>query len=117
MTEIKRKKRSTAIKRVTKEALVLRYLRESRKLSMRRAAKVVGISEAQINHGENGRRDLTPDFVMKLCQGYGYSYQEFLDFVTDKKESPEHHLSECVEILKRLAPDKLRTVKTILQSF
>ena len=115
--EIKRKKRRTAVRKVTKEALVLKYLRESRQLSMRRAAKIIGISEAQINHGENGRRDLTPDFIMKLCQGYGYSYQDFLDFVTEKKESPKHFLSECIEILKRLSPDKLRTVKTILQSF
>lgn len=102
---------------MTKEAHILKYMRESRQLSMRKAASVTGRSEAQINHAENGRRDLTPDFILEMVQGYGYSYQDFLDFVTDKKDVPEHTLSECIEILKRLDPVKLRTVKTILMSF
>jgi len=50
---------------MTKEALILKYMRESKKLSMRKAAKVVGISNAQVNHAENGRKDLHPDFILK----------------------------------------------------
>ncbi len=111
------KKRRSDTKKMSKEALVLRYLRESRKLSMRRASKLIGVSEAQINHAENGRMDLRPDFILKLVSSYGYAYQDFLAYVMNKKEAPEHSLSECIEILKRLTPDKLKTVKTILQSF
>lgn len=61
--------------------------------------------------------DLRPDFILKLTQFYGYTYKDFLDYLQDKKEAPEHTLSECIEILKRLAPDRLRSIKTILQSF
>ncbi|SRR3989339_21850 len=117
LMENRTKKRRTATKKMTKEALVLRYLRESRCLSMRKAAKVTGVSDAQINHAENGRKDLRPDFILKLVVAYGYTYQDFLDFLNNKKEAPEHLLSECISILKRLKSDKLKSVKTILESF
>ncbi len=113
----KKKRRRSDTKKITKEALILRYMRESRHLSMRKAAKVIGISEAKINHSENGRRDLKPDYILKVVVALGYSYQDFLDFLNDKKDVPEHTLSECIEILKRLTPDKLKTVRTILESF
>lgn len=113
----KKKRRRSDIKKVTKEALILKYMRESRHLSMRKAAKVIGVSEAQINHSENGRRNLAPDYILKVVVGLDYSYQDFLDFLNDKKDVPEHTLSECIEILKRLPPEKLRTVRTILESF
>lgn len=115
---VKRKwKRRSDTKKMTKEALILKYMRESKKLSMRRAAKTVGISDAQINHAENGRKDLHPDFILKVVQAYGYSYKDFLDFQSEKREAPEHLLSECIELMKRLKPEKLKTVKVILGSF
>lgn len=114
---IRKQKRRSDIKKVTKEALILKYMRESRHFSMRKAAKIIGVSEAQINHSENGRKDLRPDYILKVVAGLGYSYQDFLDFLNGKKEAPEHILSECIEILKRLSSEKLKTVKIILESF
>lgn len=117
MTAKKQKKRRTAVKKMTKEAHVLKFMRESRGLSMRKAAKMIGVSDAQISHAENGRRDLTPDFILTVVTGYGYSYQDFLGFLSGTKEVPEHLRSECIEIIRRLSLDKLRSVKAILESF
>lgn len=114
-TTIKSKRRSD-YKKLTKEAFVLKCMRESRKLSMRQAAIAVGVSDPQINHAENGRKDLTPEFVMKLLNGYGYSYKEYLEYVTNKKETPEALMSECITIIRRLKFEKLKTVKSILDS-
>lgn len=111
-----RNQRRSDIKKITKEALVLKYMRESRKLSMRKAAIKLKISEPQINHAENGRKDLRPEFIMQMCSGYDYSYKDFLDFVSNKKEAPEALLSECIATLKRLKFEKLKTIKTILDS-
>ena len=111
-----RVKRRSDVKRITKEALVLKYMRESRKLSMRKAATKLKTSEPQINHAENGRKDLTPEFILQMCSGYGYSYIDFLDFVRNKREVPEALLSECIATLKRLKFEKLKTIKTILDS-
>jgi transcriptional regulator with XRE-family HTH domain len=113
----KTKKRRSNLKKMTKEAMVLKYLRESKSLSMRKAAKLIGVSEATINHSENGRRDLTPDFILSVVTCYGYGYQDFLEYLEGKKQTPEHLLSECMEIIKRLDKSKLRSVKTILESF
>ncbi len=115
--EVKKKKRRSDRKIMTKEGQTLKYLRESRHLSMRKASRIVGVSEAQVNHAENGRMDLDPTLILKFVEAYGYSYDKFQSMLDGKLEVPEHNLSECIEILKRLAPEKLRTVKIILQSF
>ena len=111
------KKRRSDFKKLTKEAEVLKYMRESKKLSMRRAGKALGLSDSTISHAENGRLDLKPELIQKLVVGYGYSYSDFLEYSSGKKEVPENILNECIGILRRLKPEKLRTVKAVLESF
>jgi len=113
----KNKKRRTALRVMTKKAQVLKFLRESRGLSIRKASQLSGLSSAKVSHAENGRRDLTPDFILKLLEIYGYSYAQFSEICEGKIEVPEHLRSECTEIIKRLSLEKLRSIKTILQSF
>lgn len=84
---------------------------------MRKASNVIGVSEATVNHCENGRKDLTPTLILNFLKAYGYSLEEFQNAVSGKLEIPENTLSECIEILKRLDPSKIKTIKTILQSF
>lgn len=117
MKSKKKKTRRSDHKIMTKEAAVLKYLRESRKLSIRNAAKVVGLSDTKINHAENGRCDLNPHIILKLLNGYGHSYEEFMALVMGNKQMPSNTYAECVEILKRLNKEKLKTVKAILESF
>ncbi|MBG59178.1 MAG: hypothetical protein CMJ16_01845 [Peredibacter sp.] len=113
----KKKARRSDHKIMTKEASVLKHLRESRKLSVRKAAKVIGLSDAKLNHAENGRCDLDPKLVLKILNGLGYSYEEFMSLVNGNRPLPANIYSECVEILKRLDKEKLKTVKAILESF
>lgn len=117
MKKKNKKIRRSDTKIMTKEVAVLKYLRESRKLSLRRAANIIGLSEAKLNHSENGRCDLKPDLILKIISGYGYGYEEFIKLVNGKKEMPSNTYAECVEILKRLDKAKLRSVKAILESF
>lgn len=112
-----KKARRSDIKVMTKEAKVLKFLRESRRISMRKAGQVVGTSDAFINHCEHGRIDLTPQIILRLLNAYGYEFSYFQKIVDGKIELPESHLDECLTLLKRMSPDKLKTVKTILQSF
>lgn len=117
MKKNQKKKRRSDTKVLTHEARVLKIMRESRKLSMRRAAKKLNVSDTLISHAENGRLDLRPELIQKLISGYGYSYSEFLDFNSGKIELPEALKSECIEIINRLSFEKLKTVKSILHSF
>jgi len=116
MTKMKKKRRCDVV-RVTRQAQVLKYLREAKKLSMRELATLAGVSSSTINHAENGRLDLKPDFVLKLLDIYGYSYSKFVDMCDGKIEVPEHLRSECIEMIKRLKEEKLKAVRAILQSF
>jgi transcriptional regulator with XRE-family HTH domain len=117
MKKIKKKKRRSDTKIITREATVLRIMRESRKLSMRRAATLVGVSDTFINHLEHGRLDLRPEIIHKLLITYGYSYEEFIKFQDPQNDLPEAIRHECLQIIRRLSLEKLKTVKTILQSF
>lgn len=113
----KKKTRRSDLKIMTKEAAVLKYLRESRKLSIRNAAKVIRVSDTKVNHAENGRCDLGPSLILMFLNAYGYSYEEFIALVKGNREMPSNTYNECLEILKRLDKDKLRTIKSILESF
>jgi transcriptional regulator with XRE-family HTH domain len=111
------KKRRCNHKVMTKEASILKFMRESRSLSMRRAGNLLGVSDSTISHLENGRADLHPEIVVKLLHFYGYSYQQFISMSSGKIELPHSLRRECLEIIKRLDDEKLKTVRTILQSF
>lgn len=117
MKIIKKKTRRSDTKVMTKDARTLKFLRESRNLSMRQAGRLIGKSDAIINHAENGRLDLTPQLILKLLGAYGYTYEEFQKMQSDEFSVSEHTLSECIRILQRLSPAKLRTIKNILESF
>lgn len=72
------KQRRCNHKVMTKEASALKFMRESRSLSLRRAGNLLGVSDSTISHLENGRADLQTEIVMKLKLNYGYSYEQFI---------------------------------------
>jgi transcriptional regulator with XRE-family HTH domain len=113
----KTKKRRCNNKVMTKEASVLKFMRESRNLSMRRAGELIGVSDGTISHLEHGRADLHPKMIVKLLEIYGYNYEQFISMSSGKMELPQSLRRECLEIIKRLDDEKLKTVRTILQSF
>jgi hypothetical protein len=113
----KKKNRRSDVKVMTKEARVLKFLRESRKLSMRRAGVLIGVSDTFVNHCENGRIDLNTNIILKFLNSYGYEHSHFLKLVEGKIEMPEDQLEECINLLRKLPLDKLKTIRTIIQSF
>jgi transcriptional regulator with XRE-family HTH domain len=113
----KTKYRRSALKIMTKEAKVLKHLRESSKLSLRGAAKLARLSEAKLNHSENGRCDLNPSLILKIIGAYNVNYYEFMELVRGSKQMPVNEYSECIEMVKRLDKSKIRTLRAILESF
>lgn len=113
----KKKNRRSDVKVMTKEARVLKFLRESRHLSMRKAGSILGTSDAFVSHSEHGRIDLTPSIILRFLNAYGYEHSYFLKLVRGEIEMPEKCLEECIGLLKRIQPEKLKTIKAILESF
>lgn len=116
--KIKRRKyRRSDSKVMSKEASLLKFMRESRHLSMRRVAPILGLSEATVNHSENGRRDLDDKLIKRFLKVYGYSWAEFQEMLAGSVEVPEHLRSECIDIINRMDDAKLKTVKAFLNTF
>lgn len=112
-----KKYRRSDDKIITKESGVLKYLRESRKLSLSKVGRIINKSDTWVSHIEHGRIDIGPKKVLILLNVYGYSYDYFLQLVEGNREMPSNHFAECMEILKRMDKEKLKTVKAILESF
>jgi transcriptional regulator with XRE-family HTH domain len=110
----KKKKRRSDTKVMSKEASLLKFMRESRHLSMRRVAPILGVSEATVNHSENGRRDLDEKLIKRFLNVYGYSWEEFQRMLNGELEVPDHVRSECIGIINRLEERKLKIVKAFL---
>ncbi len=110
----KKKKRRSDSKVMTKEASLLKFMRESRNLSMRRVAPILGVSEATVNHSENGRRDLDEKMIKRFLKVYGYTWEDFKLMLEGEIEVPEHIRSECIDIINRLEYSRLKIVKAFL---
>lgn len=117
MITMKKKSRRCDLKVETKEGKLLKYLRESRNLSVRAVGRIMETSESTVCHSENGRRDLTQEIIVSFLEVYGYSFEEFEKMLRGDIILPENMRGECIEIIKRLEPSKLKAVKAFLNTF
>lgn len=115
--EKKERKRRSDERNCTRGGRVLKTLRNSRALSMRAAAELIGKSDTFVSHAENGRLDLTKDYLELFLCAYGYSKNYYEKLVLGDSESDELIIVESLEIIKNLPLDKLRAVYTMLKSF
>ena len=58
--------------------LFLRSVREARGLSMRAAAKQIGIAQSTLSEIESGRGGVNEDTLIKIAAGYGMTLRELL---------------------------------------
>ena len=102
----------SSIKKITKEARILKVLRENCSLSMREAALKAGLNSSTINHIENGRQDVLPRHIEALLPIYKVSLQSFKESLkTDLSMSADH--SRCIDFIAYL-PDDLANSLSIL---
>lgn len=100
-------------KRITKEAMVLRYMRQQRKLSLNDAGKLVGISGSAIAHIEHGRMDVSRARIQSLLEAYRFSKDEYLEFF-DGRPIPISVRDQCIAIVKQLDEGQLQAVHAML---
>ncbi len=68
----------------SRQGMVLRFIREEKKLSLPIVAKIVGIKAAAIDHMENGRKIITEKDVQLFLNCYGISQNIFLEILEIK---------------------------------
>jgi transcriptional regulator with XRE-family HTH domain len=100
-------------KNITKQAIVLRYMRHSRNLSLNQAGKKLNISGSAIAHMEQGRMDISRKRIETMIESYGYTPNEYLEFF-DGKNVPINYRDECIMILRRCDEEKIQVLYSII---
>jgi transcriptional regulator with XRE-family HTH domain len=107
----------SAEKRITKEMRVVRFMRMSRGISMRKAGAMLGLSDSLISHIEQGRQDLPKDRAAAMVQAYRYTWQDFQTFIATDEIPYTDPKDACIQLLDRIPLPKLATVLSILKGF
>ena len=81
MNEKLKKKKRSSIKKESKEALVLRFMRKTRNLSMKKAGVLLGRSDTLVSHIEHGRIDLHDKLIKRFVTIYEYTMEDFNIFL------------------------------------
>jgi transcriptional regulator with XRE-family HTH domain len=105
------------IKRITREAIVLRHLRKTRHISMRNAGLLIGVTSSAISHYEQGRMNLPVARIPELLQGYGYTQADFEEYVMGKPLPVYDLRDECEQVIARIETPKLKSLHAVLLSF
>ena len=101
---------------VTKEAKVLKVLRQLKRLSQRKASLICGYHKTAICFIENGRVHLHEAKINHIVKSYGFTLEDFERhlkaevFVTDIQD-------ECISIIRALSEKKLKAVHPLLINF
>lgn len=103
-------------KLISKEARILRHMRLSRKISLNQAGRLVNISGPAIAHIEGGRMDVSRARTVTMVEAYGYTMDEYLEFL-DLDELPINHRDECMTLIRQMEESKLQMVYGILSNF
>lgn len=67
------------------DAVAIKKMRLLRKMNRKEAALVFSYSRSSIEKVENGRGKLTPDRVRRFVEGYGFTWNQFLDLKLGKQ--------------------------------
>jgi transcriptional regulator with XRE-family HTH domain len=113
---MKKPKRSQQ-KRITSTSKILRFMRMSRRISMREAGRRNGISDSAISHYEQGRMDVSRERLQHMIESYGYTVKDFDEYAEGKPLPVLCIKDECFCLIDRLDETKLRAVHALLVSF
>lgn len=103
-------------KRLTRGARVLRFLREQAELSQRQAANQCGLTGAVIAHLEQGRIEIHERHLERLLPAYKATQESFELFVSGRVELPQNLRFECIELIKQMTAEQIRTAYPVLSS-
>ncbi len=104
-------------KRITLLTKVIRFMRISRGISQKEAAKRCGLSEQAIGHYEHGRMAISPVRLTAFLDAYGFTLRELDEYLAGKPIPVVSVKDECVLLLDRIDETKLRAVHALLASF
>ncbi len=100
---------------ITKETLVLKFMRSMAGLSLKSAGQKLSISGYAINHMETGKMKVPKHRIPEMVAAYGFTMDHFEQLV-DTQGVPIDKRTECVRLVKNLEKSKLETVFVFLSN-
>lgn len=105
------------IKIITREVRIIRAIREKKKLTVEKAAGIIGTNKSTLTSIENGRIDLTAVWITKILKGYGVTELAFKQMIEAKDMIKEEIVLEIDEMLVKLSYGRLLAIRQMLISF
>jgi transcriptional regulator with XRE-family HTH domain len=102
-----------------KRSIIAARLREARKmagLSQAQVAKMLGLHRPSISEAEAGNRKVSADEITKLAEIYDVSVSWLLGEGVDKLDIHDDKIQLAARELRKLKPDDLERLLTILAS-
>jgi transcriptional regulator with XRE-family HTH domain len=84
---------------------------------MRGAAKEMGLSGTTVNHVENGRMDIHDKLIGRFIKAYGYTFDQYNDYLKGKESIPFDYKEECISLIKSMDSVKLKAIHGLLSNF
>lgn len=103
-------------KRITRATKVIRFLREQARVSLRDAESLTQLSMSVISQIEHGRISVRDHHLEQLLPAYRCTRETYEMFLNGRAELPENLKFECIEIVKAMSPEQIRTAYPVLSS-
>jgi len=106
------------VKNPSKEALLLKRMRQEKNYSIRKAADEIGRSSTWLNHLEQGRFDPRPQDYELVASLFELNLQQLNEKVAAISNNELIDiLEECILMIRHLPQNKLNAVYQILKVF
>ena len=102
---------------VTDDVRAIRVLREKKRLSVNKAAPVIGTNKSTLTALEKGRINLSRKWIEKIFKGYRTSWEEFERLKEQRLSSKETLIDEIRNEAAKLSYEKLQTIRQLLIGF
>lgn len=110
--------RRNQIKKPSKEALLLKKIRQDKGISIRKAAKLIGKSDSWLAHFETGRFDPKLHDYEQVASIFNLNFKQLKSKVAVATEDDLVNIrEECRLILNRMPQEKLKAVYQMLKVF
>ena len=97
--------------------LTRRALREKRGLSVNKAATLIGTNKSTLTALENGRINLSSEWIEKIIKVYRFNKEAFHALKMEKLSSKDNILMDINERASKLSYEKLLIIKQLLDGF
>ncbi|HXH76770.1 MAG TPA: helix-turn-helix transcriptional regulator [Bacteriovoracaceae bacterium] len=102
---------------ITDDVKAIRALRERRGLSVNKAAPLIGTNKSTLTALENGRINLSEEWINKIIKAYRFNMEVFNVLKKERPSSKDDLLNEISELASKLSYEKLVTIKQLLHGF